>query len=73
MELNLVTELGEASDRMLDPDLCGAAVEVVGGKVVVHSAVFQHVIALAKNARTALLSKGEDFDKTDIETATEAG
>src|SRR3984893_19261125 len=29
---------------MLDPDLGGAAVEVVGAEVVVHGAVLQHVI-----------------------------
>jgi hypothetical protein len=37
----LVTELGEASDRLLDPDLGRAAIEVVGAEVVVRGADFE--------------------------------
>jgi len=43
LELDLVTELGEARDRLLDPELGRAALEVVGAEVVVRGAVLEHV------------------------------
>jgi hypothetical protein len=44
LELDLVTELDEARDQMLDPELDGAAVKVVGAEVMVNGAVLEHVI-----------------------------